>query len=148
MEDLSKAIKGLSKAQRDKIFNQYSSFMNLEVIYPTSVNVIPYGQPLLIFHGTMDYDENGKAVGANTESARILAGMIKQINQNVQNNYTIQYSPVVKLPQSVELSKKQSKYFSALNKIQKEFKLKDSAGVADYHQHGGNNTLIKIHHQH
>ena len=134
MEDLSKAIKGLSKAQRDKIFNQGSSFMNLEVIYPTSVNVIPYGQPLLIFHGTMDYDENGKAVGANTESARILAGMIKQINQNVQNNYTIQGPPVVKLPQSVELSKKQSKYFSALNKIQKEFKLKDSAGVADYHQ--------------
>ena len=43
-------------------------------------------------------------------------------------------SPVVNLPQSVELSKKQSKYFSALNKIQKEFKLKDSAGVADYHQ--------------
>ena len=77
---------------------------------------------------------DGKAVGANTESARILAGMIKQINQNVQNNYTIQYSPVVKLPQSVELSKKQSKYFSALNKIQKEFKLKDSNGVADYHQ--------------
>ena len=61
MEDLSKAIKGLSKAQRDKIFNQGSSFMNLEVIYPTSVNVIPYGQPLLIFHGTMDYDDGWKS---------------------------------------------------------------------------------------
>ena len=134
MEDLSKAIKGLSKAQRDKIFNQGASFMNLEVIYPTSVNVIPYGQPLLVFHGTMDYNMDGKAVGANTASARILAGMIKQINQNVQSNYTIQGPPVVKLPQSAELSKKQSKYFSALNKIQKEFKLKDSNGVADYHQ--------------
>ena len=134
MEDLSKAIKGLSKAQRDKIFNQGASFMNLEVIYPTSVNVIPYGQPLLVFHGTMDYNMDGKAIGANTESARILAGMIKQINKDVQNNYTIQGPPVVKLPQSAELSKKQSKYFSALNKIQKEFKLKDSNGVADYHQ--------------
>ena len=134
MEDLSKAIKGLSKSQRDKVFNQGSSFMNIEVIFPTSVNVIPYGQPLLVFHGTMDYDENGKAIGADTSSARILAGMIKQINQDVQKNYTIQGPPVVNLPQSVELSKLQSKYYSQLNKVQKEFKLKDSNGVADYHQ--------------
>ena len=40
MSDLSKAISGLSKTQRDKIFQQGSSFLNLEVIYPTSVNVI------------------------------------------------------------------------------------------------------------
>jgi hypothetical protein len=96
--------------------------------------VIPYGQPLLVFHGTMDYDDNGKAIGADTSSARILAGMIKQINQSVQKNYTIQGPPVVKLPQSVELSKLQGKYYSQLNKVQKEFKLKDSNGVADYHQ--------------
>ena len=108
--------------------------MNIEVIFPTSVNVIPYGQPLLVFHGTMDYDENGKAIGADTSSARILAGMIKQINQDVQKNYTIQGPPVVNLPQSVELSKLQGKYYSQLNKVQKEFKLKDSNGVADYHQ--------------
>ncbi len=134
MQDLSKAIKGLSKAQRDKVFNQGSSFMNIEVIFPTSVNVIPYGQPLLVFHGTMQYNMDGKAIGADTSAARILAGMIKQINQDVQDNYTIQGPPVVKLPQSEELSKKQGKYYSALNKIQKEFKLKDSNGVADYHQ--------------
>ena len=134
MEDLSKAIKSLSKAQRDKVFNQGSSFMNIEVIFPTSVNVIPYGQPLLVFHGTMQYNMDGKAIGADTSAARILAGMIKQINQDVQKNYTIQGPPVVKLPQSTELSKQQGKYYSALNKIQKEFKLKDSNGVADYHQ--------------
>jgi len=134
MQDLSKAIKGLSKAQRDKVFKQGSSFMNIEVIFPTSVNVIPYGQPLLVFHGTMQYNMDGKAIGADTSAARILAGMIKQINQDVQKNYTIQGPPVVKLPQSEELSNKQGKYYSALNKIQKEFKLKDSNGVADYHQ--------------
>ena len=134
MQDLSKAIKALSKAQRDKVFNQGSSFMNIEVIFPTSVNVIPYGQPLLVFHGTMQYNMDGKAIGADTSAARILAGMIKQINQDVQDNYTIQGPPVVNLPKSEELSKKQGKYYSALNKIQKEFKLKDSNGVADYHQ--------------
>ena len=134
MEDLSKAIKGLSKAQEIRYSIKVQSFMNLEVIYPTSVNVIPYGQPLLVFQWNNGLQYGWKGIGANTESARILAGMIKQINQNVQSNYTIQGSTVVKLPQSEELSKKQSKYFSKLNKIQKEFKLKDSNGVKDYHQ--------------
>ena len=134
MKDLESAIKGLSKAQRDKIFQQGASFMNLEVIYPTSVNVIPYDQPLLVFHNTTEYNEKGEGIGANQSAARILAGMIKQINKDVQNNYTIQGPPVTELPKSQKLSTQQSKFESKLKKLQSEFKLKDSDGVADYHQ--------------
>ena len=134
MKDLESAIKGLSKAQRDKIFQQGASFMNLEVIYPTSVNVIPYDQPLLVFHNTTEYNEAGEGIGANQSAARILAGMIKQINKDVQNNYTIQGPPVTELPKSQKLSAQQSKFESMLKKLQSEFKLKDSDGVADYHQ--------------
>jgi hypothetical protein len=134
MKDLESAIKGLSKAQRDTIFQQGASFMNLEVIYPTSVNVIPYDQPLLVFHNTTEYNEKGEGIGANQSAARILAGMIKQINKDVQSNYTIQGPPVTELPKSQKLSAQQSKFESMLKKLQSEFKLKDSDGVADYHQ--------------
>ena len=134
MKDLTKAISSLSSKQRDKIFKQGSCFMNLEVIWPTSVNVIPYGQALLVFHGTMEYDEDGKAIGENTEAARILAGMIKQINQDVQDSYTIKGPPVLQLPKSQDLSKKKAKYTSQISKLQKEFGLKNTDGVADYHQ--------------
>jgi hypothetical protein len=143
MVDLSNAIKSLSKAQRDKVFQQGSSFMNLEVIYPQSVNVIPYGQPLLVFHGTMQYDVDGKAIGENQGAARMLAGMIKQINQNVQKNYTIQGPPVTQLPKSEQLSTKQSKYLSMIDKLQKEYGLSDSDGVADYHQAWWENWVDK-----
>ena len=134
MKDLENAIKGLSKAQREKVFKDGSKFMNIEVIWPESVNVIPYGQPLLVFHGTMEYDESGVAIGADTSDGRILAGMIKQVNADVQSKYTIQGPPVVTLPKNQELSKMKSKFFGQLSKIQKEFSLKDSAGVAEYHQ--------------
>jgi len=143
MKDLTSAIKSLSKAQRDKIFKQGSSFMNLEVIYPTSVNVVPYGQPLLVFHGTMDYNEDGVAIGADTSTARTLAGMIKQINKDVQDNYTIQGPPVTQLPKNKNLSSMQGKFNSQLNKLQKEFKLKDSDGVANYHQAWWENWVDK-----
>ena len=143
MSDLSKAIGSLSEPQRKKVFNDGSSFMNLEVIYPTSVNVIPYNQPLLVFHGTFDYDIDGNIVGENQTSARILAGMIKQINGHVQSKYTIQGPPMQKLPKSEDLSKLQSKYMGMISKLQSEFGLGDNAGVADYHQAWWSNFVDK-----
>jgi hypothetical protein len=134
MNDLSKAIGALSDKQRKFIFKDGACFMNLEVIYPTSVNVIPYGQALLVFHGTMEYNEAGEAIGENQGAARILAGMIKQVNQNVQSNYTIQGPPVVQLPKNQDLASKKGKYTAQISKLQKEFSLKDTDGVGEYHQ--------------
>ena len=134
MRDLESAISKLSDAQKEKIFKNGSKFMNIEVIWPQSVNVIPYGQPLLVFHGTMEYDDSGTAIGADTSDAKVLAGMIKQVNADVQDKYTLQGPPVVKLPQNQELSKLKSKFLGQLSKVQKEFKLKDTDGVAEYHQ--------------
>jgi len=134
MKDLSAAIQSLSESQRKKIFNEGQCFMNLEVIWPTSVNVIPYGQALLVFHNTTCYDEKGVAVGANQGAATMLAGMIKQVNADVQSRYTIQGPPITEIPKSADLSSKKGKYLSKLNKLQNEFGLKDSDNVANYHQ--------------
>lgn len=134
MKDLTSAIKGLSKAQRDKIFKQGAKFMNLEVIWPTSVNVIPYGQALLVFHNTTEYNEAGEAIGADQSDAKVLAGMIKQVNADVQSKYTIQGPPVQELPKSQKLTSLKPKFESQLNKLQKQFNLKDTDGVAEYHQ--------------
>jgi hypothetical protein len=117
--------------------------MNIEVIYPTSVNVIPYGQPLLVFHGTMEYDENGDAIGESAEAGRVLGGMLKQVNADVQSKYTLQGPPVLKLPKSQDLSSKKGKYLTMISKLQKEFGLGDTAGVADYHQAWWENFVDK-----
>jgi hypothetical protein len=134
MKDLSVAIQSLSEAQRKKIFDEGKFFMNLEVIWPTSVNVIPYGQALLVFHNKTCYDEKGSAIGANQGAATMLAGMIKQVNADVQSKYTIQGPPVTELPKKEELSSKQTKYLTQLQKIQFQFQLSDKDGVSEYHQ--------------
>jgi hypothetical protein len=143
MKDLTKAISSLSAKQKEKIFKNGACFMNIEVIYPTSINVIPYGQPLLVFHGTMEYDESGNAIGESAEAGRILGGMIKQIEQHVQDNYTLQGPPVLKLPKSQDLSSKKGKYLAKITKLQKEFGLGDTAGVAEYHQAWWENYVDK-----
>ena len=143
MQDLSKAIGALSEPQRKKVFKDGSSFMNLEVIYPTSVNVIPYNQPLLVFHGTFDYDVTGTIIGQNQDAAKILGGMIKQVNAHVQSKYTIQGPPMQTLPKTEHLSKLQGKYLGMISKLQSEFGLADSDGVADYHQAWWTNFVEK-----
>jgi hypothetical protein len=134
MKDLSAAIAGLSKGQRDKVFDGGKCFMNIEVIWPTSVNVIPYGQALLVFHNTTCYDESGKAIGADQSAARTLAGMIKQINADVQSKYTIQGPPITSIPKNQNLSSLKGKYLSKLSKLQTQFGLADNDTVALYHQ--------------
>jgi hypothetical protein len=134
MRDLSAAISSLSQKQREKIFGEGKNFMNIEVIWPTSINVIPYGQALLVFHNCIQYDEGGNASGQVDGAESILAGMIKQVNADVQSKYTIQGPPITSIPKSDDLSAKQGKYLSKLKKLQSEFGLSDSDNVADYHQ--------------
>jgi hypothetical protein len=143
MKDLSTAIAGLSKSQRDKVFNEGKCFMNIEVIWPTSVNVIPYGQALLVFHNTTCYDESGKAIGADQSAARTLAGMIKQINADVQSKYTIQGPPITEIPKNQNLISLKTKYLSKLSKLQSEFGLSDNDTVSLYHQSWWENFIDK-----
>lgn len=143
MKDLESAIRGLSQAQKDKIFKNGKVFMNLEVIWPTSVNVIPYGQALLIFHNAIEYNEAGNAIGKVDGAETVLAGMIKQVNADVQSKYIIKGPPITELPKSQALSSKKGKYIAAVSKLQSEFGLKDNDGVADYHQAWWRNFIKK-----
>lgn len=133
MKDLQTAVSGLSAAQKEKIFKNGKAFMNLEIVYPGTTNVIPYDHSMLVFHGTTEYDKEGNAIGSNSENARILAGMIKQINSHVQETFSISGPPITELPQTTSLSKLQPKYIKKIQKLQSEFGLGDKRGIADYH---------------
>ena len=132
--DLQKAIKGLSAKQKDKIFAEGKKFMSLEIIYPKTANVIPYNRSLLQFHGTMEYNAAGNAVGSDRGSARVLEGMIKQINQNIQKTYRIAKPSVTILPPVKDFANRQSYFLGKLNTLQTRYALKGTDTLSDYHQ--------------
>ena len=134
MKDLSKSIGRLSDAQKEKIFGNGKRWMNLEVIYPKSLNVIDYDKAQIVFHGTLEYDKSAKAIGQPKGSARMLAGMIKQVNQNVQKNYTIGKPQFLTVPKVQNFGKKKRTYLGRLNKLQKQYALNDSDTLSKYHQ--------------
>ena len=134
MKDLSKSISSLSDKQKEKIFGNGKRWMNLEVIYPKSSNVIDYDKTEIIFHGTLEYDETGRPIGQPKDSARILAGMIKQVNQNVQKTYKIGKPQFLEVPKIQDFGKKKNTYIKQLKKLQNQYNLKDNDTLALYHQ--------------
>ena len=134
MNDLEKAIKSLSDKQRDKIFNNGYNFMNLEVMYPSSANVIDYDVTQLIFHGALKYDDKGNVKGEVPGSGRILAGMIQQRNQNIQKKYSIGKPVFLDVPKHQDFGKMKDKFLGRLNKLKAEYGLKDNDTLGLYHQ--------------
>ena len=133
MKDLSKAIGSLSDKQKEKIFDNGNNWVNMEIIYPASANVIMYDAPYLQFHNVLQY-KDGQAIGAVTDGARILAGMIQQVNQNVQKNFKVIGPQILKVKAHQDFSQKQSYFTSKLNKLMSKYSMKDSNTFAEYHQ--------------
>ena len=134
MTDLEKAIGKLSDKQRDKIFMQGKAFMNLEVMWPKSANVINYDKAEIVFHGALEYDDSGTVVGEVKGSGRILQGMIQQVNQHIQKHYKIGKPVFLEVPKNQDFGTKKKGFIGRLTKLQKHFALKDTDTLSMYHQ--------------
>ena len=153
VKDLESAISKLSDAQKNKVFKEGERFMNIEVMTPATQNVIPQNVDMLVFHGTQAYDSAGKPVSEDSDgnditselkdSARMLSGMLKQINADVQSRYSLNAPIVVELPKSKTFGDSFKKYSAMLDKLKKEFKLKDNDKVMKYHDSWWRNLLNK-----
>ena len=142
MKDLAKAIGSLSPKQQDKIFNNGNNWVNMEIMFPASANVITYDAPYLQFHNVLQY-KDGKAIGSVQDGARILAGMITQINQSVQKNFSIIGPKILKMKPHQDYSAKKPYFTGKLKKLMKKFNMKDTSTFAEYHQAWWENFVDK-----
>jgi len=108
--------------------------MNLEIIYPSTQNVIPYGLNILIFHGTIIYDKEGNPVAAGgSAAADKLKKLIDSINVNVQKTFSIEGPRNIQLNKVHNFSKKEKYFMNQINKLQSRFNLKDSDPILQYY---------------
>ena len=89
MKDLEVAINKLTPQQKQKFFGNGSKFVNLEVLFPETSNVIPYGAAQLRLHNVTEYDESGNVKGTDQEAARQLQGAIRQAEAENQKTYDL-----------------------------------------------------------
>jgi len=134
MKDLQSAVSKLSDSQKDKVFGNGNKWMNLEIVYPATANVIDYDVSELFFHGSVEVHDDGTVKSAVKDSARMLEGMIRQINQNIQKRFKISKPINLNLPKVQDFSKKKKYFLSKLRKLQTIYRLKDNDTLGMYHE--------------
>jgi hypothetical protein len=133
-DDITKAIQALPQEERDQMFADGSKFMNVEIIFPDTKNVIPYDKSVLVFHGTVKYDEEGNEIGRDIEDSKKLSDQITKVNAQQQKTFGISG------PRSIAFSdadtarnkEKMQDYGAALTRLQQEFDLDDKNTLEDY----------------
>ena len=132
-KDLEKSILALSDRQKQLLFADGKRWVNVEVIWPATVNVIPYNHELLVLHNFREYDEAGNTVGGDfNEYGRMMAGMIEQINQHVQDKFTITSMPILKLPEVKNFEAKIGEFLGTINNLMSTYGLDSTNSVGDY----------------
>ena len=132
--DLEKAIQALSPKQQEKIFKGGKAWMNLEIMYPKSENIINYDGAYIVFHGVSLYNDSGEKVEDYPDYARILAGMIKQVNANSQKTFSITKPKSIVVGKTKRFNQKLNYFVGKLTNLQNKMKCEDTDTIGLWHQ--------------
>ena len=134
MNDLKAAIDGLTTKQKDKFFANGKKFLNLEVLFPETANVVPYGAAQLRLHHIKEYDAAGNVVNEDLESAKQLEGALRQIEAQNQKTYEIRVTDPLTIAKSGDFKNQRDELLKKLNEIKTRFGLKDGDKLGLYFQ--------------
>ena len=146
MLDLEKAFEKLPQDKLFKIFQNGTRFINMEIIYPGTQNVIMYGpQAYLQFHGVSEYDlESATKIGDVPELASLLQKMIADVNANIQKQFAIIPPKILTLNKMPDFEEKEQYFIKRVTKLQNQFKLKDSDELIMWHEMWWKNKIEKM----
>jgi hypothetical protein len=133
-EDLESAVKRLTEKQQGMVFKDGNAWMNLEIMYPKSANVINYDGAYLVFHGVSLYNKDGEKVKDYNDYAKVLAGMIKQVNQDTQKTFSIAKPKVLNIAKTKNYKERLKYFTSKITELQKQMNCKDSDTLGMWHQ--------------
>ena len=132
MRDLETAISRLSTSQKKYFFDNGKKFLNLEVLFPATANVVPYGATQLRLHNIRTYDEAGNTVGEDAAPAKQLEGALRQIEAQNQKTYEIRVSDPATIKKSKDYEKQREELLQQLKVIQSKYKLQESDTIGTY----------------
>jgi hypothetical protein len=135
MRDLENALKALPEESLNNVFQNGKRFLNMEIIYPATKNVITYGpKAYLQFHGVDEFDLETATKVESYGVPKELENITKDINISNQQTFEIIPPKILTTKEVRDFNKKEPYYLNQINKLQQEFGLKDSDEVIMYHQ--------------
>ena len=143
MKDLTNSIGKLSAADKEKYFANGKKFASVEVITPITQNTVPYGQDILVFHGVVEHDANGNAVGEDKQAGRDLGKLIADANASQQSKFFVRGPQDIASMAFPNTKQRASYYESKLKSIMADSATNLSSTVGDYALGMGKRVLME-----
>jgi hypothetical protein len=132
MEDLTSAISALSSKDQKSLFDEGKKFASVEIITPVTQNTVPYGQNLLVFHGIVEHDADGNAIGEDKEAGRTLGKLIADVNAEVQKTFFVRGPQDIASKPLPNTEKRAAYYKKKLSQIMKDSGCSQTSTIGDY----------------
>ena len=132
MTDLEASIRSLSEADKKKYFDNGKKFASVEIITPVTQNTVPYGQSMLVFHGIVEMDEAGNAIGEDKQAGRDIGKLIQDANAAAQETFYVRGPQDLSVKPLPDTKKREAYYNNKLKTIMKESNTSLNSTVSDY----------------
>jgi hypothetical protein len=132
MKDLSAAIGALSEEDKKRYFDEGRKFASLEIITPVTQNTVPYGLNMLVFHGVVEHDLDGKAIGEDKQAGRDLGKIIKEVNADAQETFFVRGPQDMDIKAFPNTAKRSTYYRKKYDQIMKENDLAPTSTIGEY----------------
>lgn len=117
----------LTVPELEEIFDNGSKWINFEVVWNTSKNVIDYDRNMLVLHSVTIVDENGVVVGADPVAQ---VSLFKKLSAVKSDNVETPIQMTIK--QDLDFSRKRDWYIKRLTTFQNKYRLSDAATLGNW----------------
>lgn len=125
-------VPAIGKSGTDVV--KVKKWLNFEIIWPETTNVIPYNHRLIILHNFNAVDVNGvKRESDFNDFAKQVQNDLQQINQLVQKKFTISTVPLLSIPKPKDFSLFISQVRSKLDQLIMSANLTDQNTLGEYY---------------
>lgn len=134
MRDLESAINKLDKTQKEAFFKNGQRFLNIEILYPDTQNVIPYGATLIRMHHFKEYDQNAKETATDNKGVELLQTAFDNIQAQASDDKTFEIGVTnpATIKQDADFENQQKQFVAMADAIKHRYKLGDETKVSDY----------------
>jgi hypothetical protein len=143
MRDLTSAIGKMGESDKKKYFDNGKKFASVEIITPITQNTVPYGQNMLVFHGVVEHDADGNAIGEDKQAGRDIGKLIADANDTAQETFYVRGPQDVATIPFPNTKNRASYYKSKLSSIMKDSGTVPSSTVGDYALGMGKRILLE-----
>jgi hypothetical protein len=134
-QDIEAAMAKLSPEEIESVFGDGRRVMSTEIIYPDTKNVIPYDKTVLVFHGTLEHDDDGEKVGVqDTSAGKTISDAVTRANADKQRTFGISGPRTVAISDTIteELQSTYTKLATKMEELRDTYGLKPTATLRDY----------------